>query len=104
MVRIRCFACNSRCQGIELSMVAVFAVVYSDRVWLAERGLYVGGRLYHSDGFERVAWTDDGRAVAIRSGSWWRLQRRTLVPVPERSLEAAEEALRQVMPAHTPTL
>jgi hypothetical protein len=33
-----------------------------DRVWLAKRGLYLGGGLYFRDGFERVAWTDDGRA------------------------------------------
>ena len=40
-------------------------LMYSDRVWLAERGLYFGGRLYAWDGFERVAWTDDGRAFAL---------------------------------------
>ena len=38
-------------------------LMYSDRVWLAGRGLYFGGRLYPWDGFERVAWTDDGRAL-----------------------------------------
>jgi hypothetical protein len=78
--------------------------MYSDRVWLAERGLYFGGKLYPWDGFERVAWTDDGRAFALRRRPRWRLQRWTLVPVPEGSREATEEALRRVMPDPTPTL
>jgi len=79
-------------------------LMYSDRVWLAERGLYFSGRLYPWDGFERVAWTDDGRAFAFRRKGRWRLQRWTVVPVPEGSREAAEEALRQVMPAPIPSL
>jgi hypothetical protein len=79
--------------------------MYSDRVWLAERGLYFGGRLYPWGGFERVAWSDDGRAFALRRKGRWRLQRWTVVlPVPEGSREAAEESLRQVMPAPIPTL
>ena len=77
-------------------------LMYSDRVWLAERGLYFWGRLYPWDGFERVAWTDDGRAFALRRKGRWLFQRWTVVPVPEGSREAAKEALRQVMP--TPTL
>jgi hypothetical protein len=78
-------------------------LMYSDRVWLAERGLYFGGRLYPWDGFERFAWTDDGRAFALRRKGRWRLQRWTVVPVPAGSREAAEGALRQVMPAPNPT-
>ncbi len=78
------------------------SLMYSDRVWLAERGLYFGGRLYPWDGFERVAWTDDGRAFALRRRGRWRLRRWTLVPVPEGSREAAEKALRQVVSAPTP--
>ena len=72
-------------------------LMYLDRVWLAERGLYFHGRLYPWDGFERVAWTDDGRAFALRRKGRWLFQRWTGVPVPEGSREAAEEALRQVM-------
>jgi hypothetical protein len=79
-------------------------IKYVDRIWLAERGLCFGGRLYPWDGFERVAWTNDGRAFALRKRVLWRLQRWTVVPVSEGSREAAEEALRQVMPAATPTL
>jgi len=77
---------------------------YVDRIWLAERGLCFGGRLYPWDSFERVVWTDDGRVVALRRRGLWRLQRWAVVPVPEGSREAAEEALRQVMPALTATL
>ncbi len=77
-------------------------LMYLDRVWLAERGLYFGGWLYPWDGFERVAWTDDRRAFALPRKGRWLFQRWTVVPVPEGSREAAEEALRQVMP--TPTL
>ena len=76
-------------------------LMYLDRVWLAERGLYFHGRLYPWDGFERVAWTDDGRAFALRRKGRWLFQRWTGVPVPEGSREAAEEALRQVMPTST---
>jgi len=79
-------------------------LMYSDRVWLAERGLYFGGRLYSWDGFERVAWTDDGRAFALRRRGGWRLKRWIVVPAPEGSREAAEEALRQVMPAKRPAV
>jgi hypothetical protein len=103
-------------------------LMYSDRVWLAERGLYFGGRLYPWDGFERVAWTDDGRAFALRRCGRWPLRRWivvpvpeglrelqqaaltglfglwTVVPVPEGLREAAEDALRQMMAAPTPTL
>jgi hypothetical protein len=85
-------------------------LMYSDRVWLANRGLYLGGRLYTWDGFESVARTDDGRALAFRGRARWSPQlfsstpRWTVVPVPEGLREAAEEALRQVMPAPTPTL
>jgi hypothetical protein len=70
-------------------------LMYSDRVWLAERGLYFGGRLYSWYGFERVAWTDDGRAFALRRRGGWRLKRWIVVPAPEGSREAAEEALRR---------
>ncbi len=78
-------------------------LMYSDRVWLAERGLYLGGGLYAWEGFERLAWTDDGRAFALRRRLRWSLQRWTVAPwtvvaVPEGSRAAAEEALRQVMP------
>jgi len=76
---------------------------YVDRIWLAEWGLCLGGRLYPWDGFERVAWTDDGRAFALRRRGLWRLLRWTVVPVPEGSREETEEALRQVMRAPTPT-
>ena len=79
-------------------------LMYSDRVWLAERGLYFGGRLYSWDGFERVAWTDDGRAFALRRRGGWRLKRWIVVPAPEGTREAAEEALRQVMPAKRPAV
>jgi len=84
-------------------------LMYSDRVWLAERGLYFGGRLYPWDDFERVAWTDDGRAFALRRrGRWslerWIVKRWIVVPVPEESREAAGQALRQVMPAPSATL
>ncbi len=79
-------------------------LMYSDRVWLAERGLYFGGRLYSWDGFERVAWTDDGRAFVLRRRGGWRLKRWIVVPVPEGTREAAEEALRQVMPAKRPAV
>jgi hypothetical protein len=79
-------------------------LMYSDRVWIAKRGLYFGGSLYPWDGFERVAWADDGRACALRRRGRWRLQRWMVVPVPAGSREAAEGALRQVMPAPTPTL
>jgi len=85
-------------------LLLLMNLMYSDRVWLAERGPYFGGRLYPWDGFERVAWTDDGRAFALRRRGRWRLQRWTVVPVPEGSREATEEALRQVLPAPTPTL
>ena len=86
-------------------------LMYSDRVWLAERGLYFGGRLYPWDGFERVAWTDDGRAFALRRCGRWPLRRWIVAPVSEASREAVEEALRRVMPApprpisinHSPT-
>ena len=44
------------------------SLMYSDRVWLAEHGLYFGGRLYPWGGFERIAWTDDGRAFALEGG------------------------------------
>jgi hypothetical protein len=84
-------------------------VMYSDRVWLAEHGLYFGGRLYPWSGFERVAWTYDGRAFALRRRLRWLLQRWTVapwtvVPVPEGLRGAAEEALRRVMHASAPTL
>jgi hypothetical protein len=84
-------------------------LMYSDRVWLAERGLYLGGRLYPWDSFERVAWTDDGRAFALRRRLRWLLQRWTIapwkvVPVPEGLRERAEETLRRVLPAPTPTV
>ena len=80
-------------------LVLVTSLVYSDRVWLAERGLYLGGRLYPWGGFERVAWTRDGRAFALRRRGRWLVRRWTLVPVPKGSREAADEALRQVIPA-----
>ncbi len=79
-------------------------VKYVDRIWLAERGLCFGVRLYPWDGFERVAWSKDGRAVALRRRGLWRQQRWTVVPVPEGSRQAAEETLRQVMLAPAPTL
>ncbi len=79
-------------------------LMYSDRVWIAERGLYFGGRLYSWYGFERVAWTDDGRAFALRRRGRWRLKRWIVVPVPEGTREAAEGALRQVMPAKRPAV
>jgi len=79
-------------------------LTYSDRVWLANRGLYFSGSLYPWAGFERVAWTDDGRAFALRKRGRWRLKRWTVVPVPEGSREAAEQALPQVLPAPVPTL
>jgi len=79
-------------------------LIYSDRVWLAEWGLYFGGRLYPWDGFERVAWTDNGLAFALRRRGRWLLKRWIVVPVPEASREAAAEALRRVMAALTPTL
>jgi hypothetical protein len=60
--------------------------------------------LYIWDGFVRVAWTDDGRAFTFRRRGRLRLKRWIVLPVPEGSREAAEEALRQVMPAPTPTL
>jgi hypothetical protein len=74
---------------------------YVDRIWLTERGLCFGGRFYPWDGFERVAWADNGEAFALRRRGLWRLQRWTVVPVHNWSREAAEEALRQVMPAST---
>jgi hypothetical protein len=79
-------------------------LMYSDRVWLAERGIDFGRRLYSWDGFERVAWTDYGRAFALRRRGRWRLKRWIVLPLHEGSREAAEEALRQVMPAPPPTL
>jgi hypothetical protein len=79
-------------------------LMYSDRVWLAERGLYFGGRLYPWDDFERVAWTDDGRAFALRRCGRWPLRRWIVAPVSEASREAVEEALRRVIPAPTPTV
>jgi hypothetical protein len=79
-------------------------LMYSDLVWLADRGLYFGGRLYSWYGFERVAWTDDGRAFALRRRGGWRLKRWIVVPAPEGSREAVEEALRQVMPAKRPAV
>jgi hypothetical protein len=85
-----------------ISLLAI--LMYSDRVWLAQRGFYLGGRLYPWEGFERVAWTDDGRAFALRRSGRWPIPRWTVVPVPEGSRGATEQALRKVLPAHTPTL
>jgi hypothetical protein len=79
-------------------------LMYSDRVWLANRGLYFGGKLYPWDGFDRVAWTDDGRAFALRRRGRWRLKRWIVVPVPEGTREAAEEALRQAKLAKRPAV
>ena len=45
-----------------------------DHIWLAERGLCFNGGLYPWDGFERLAWTNDGRAFALRRRSPWRFQ------------------------------
>ena len=44
-----------------LSLLAI--LLYSDRVWLTERGIFIGGTLRPWHAFERVAWTDDGRAL-----------------------------------------
>jgi hypothetical protein len=91
-------------------LVSLTKLMYSDRVWLAKRGLYLGGRLYPWDGLERIAWTDDDRAFALRRKGRWRprlfnpIPLWTVVSVPEGSREAAEQALRQVMPAPTPAL
>jgi hypothetical protein len=77
---------------VALGLLMVLTILmYSDRVWIAERGLYLGGRLYPWFVFERVAWTDDGRAFAIRSKDPLPLQALvtfrhwTVVPVPEGS-------------------
>jgi hypothetical protein len=78
-------------------------LMYSDRVWLADRE-YTSAAGYSWDGFERVAWTDDGRAFALRRGGRWRLKRWIVLPVPEGSREAAEEALRQVKLAKRPAV
>lgn len=74
-----------------------------DHIWLAERGLCFNGGLYPWDGFERLAWTNDGRAFALRRRSPWRFQRWTVVPVRNGSRQAAEKALRRLMPARTLT-
>jgi len=65
-----------------LSLTLLTNLMYSDRVWLTERGLYFGGKLYPWDDFERVAWTDGGRAFALRRRRRSPLKRRTVVPVP----------------------
>jgi len=76
-----------------------------DRVWLAERGLCLGGALYPSGTFERVAWSDDARVFALRRKGLWVLWRWVVVPVPDRwSREEVDKALRQVMPALAGTL
>jgi len=75
-----------------------------DRVWLAERGLCFGGALYPWETFERVAWSDDAHVFALRRKGPWVLWRWIVVPVPARSREEVDKALRQVMPALAGTL
>lgn len=85
-----------------LSLLAI--LLYSDRVWLTERGLFIGGTLRPWHAFERVAWTDDGRAFALRrKKSHWFSGRWVIVPVHEGARDGTEEALRQVMPAPVPS-
>jgi hypothetical protein len=85
--------------GAFVPLALLTNLMYSDRVWLAQSGLCFGGRLYPWDGFERVAWTDDGRAFALRRrGRWspkrWIVTRWIVVPVPEESREVAGRSLR----------
>jgi len=90
--------------GVAVLLVMVMANLMSnDRVWLTANGLYVCGGFYQRDRLERLAWTDDGSAFALRTTSRWSLQRWIVVPVPAGSREATEEALRQVLPTPTPT-
>jgi hypothetical protein len=78
------------------------ALMQSDRVWIARRGLYISGWLYAWERVEGVAWSDYGRAFALRRTGPLVLKRWLLVPVPGGSRESAEAALRQFVPRPSP--
>jgi hypothetical protein len=77
-------------------------LMQSDRVWIARPGLYIAGWLYVWERVEGVAWSDDGRAFALRRTSPWVLKRWLPVPVRGGSRESAEAALRQFVPRPAP--
>jgi hypothetical protein len=98
---------------VSLLLLAVWAVIglvilwsylkHVSHIWLAERGLCFGGKLYPWGVVERVAWSYDGQGFALRKRGRWRFRRWTVVPVNSGSRTDAESALRRLIPARTLT-
>jgi hypothetical protein len=75
-------------------------LTYSDRVSLRTRGVFMVGMLYDWAGLDRVSWSDDGRAVALRRKSSWFPHRWLVIPVPEGMRDSTTAALAQVLPSN----